>query len=153
MSGLITARIVWIRPSSRPGAVRPDLPGQRDPASATAPYSPSTTGKIERLHKTIRAEFLVEHDRRHASIAELQAALDGWVGEYNTQRPHQSCGGRPPVERFALAERAIVAVGERLAVVAEQPVASKQRPSGVSRWVASNGRISVAGFSYVVGTT
>ena len=30
----------------------------------TAPYSPTTTGKIERLHKTIRAEFLTEHDRR-----------------------------------------------------------------------------------------
>lgn len=32
----------------------------------TAPYSPTTTGKIERLHKTIRAEFLTEHDRQHA---------------------------------------------------------------------------------------
>ena len=41
---------------------------------------------------------------------ELQAALDGWVVEYNTERPHQSCGGRPPAERFALAERSIVAV-------------------------------------------
>ena len=54
----------------------------------TAPYSPTTTGKIERLHKTIRAEFLTEHDRRHASIEEAQAALDAWVVEYNTERPH-----------------------------------------------------------------
>jgi len=25
------------------------------------------------------------------------------VGEYNTARPHQSCGGHPPIERFRLA--------------------------------------------------
>jgi transposase InsO family protein len=66
----------------------------------TAPYSPTTTGKVERLHKTMRAEFFTDHQRGFATIAELQAALDGWVVEYNTERPHQSCGGRPPAERF-----------------------------------------------------
>src|SRR3954454_9512071 len=76
----------------------------------TAPYSPTTTGKVERLHKTIRAEFLTDHDRKHASIEEAQAALDGWVVEYNTERPHQSCGGRPPAERFTLADRSLVVV-------------------------------------------
>ncbi len=50
----------------------------------TAPYSPTTTGKIERLHKTIRAEFRTEHDRRHASVEDVQSALDEWVVEYNT---------------------------------------------------------------------
>jgi transposase InsO family protein len=44
----------------------------------TAPYSPTTTGKIEWLHKAIRTEFLTEHDRRHATIAEAQAGLDAW---------------------------------------------------------------------------
>ncbi len=66
----------------------------------TAPYSlAATTAKIERLHETIRAEFLIEHDRQHATIEDAQAALHGWVVEYNTEQPHQSCGGRPPVER------------------------------------------------------
>jgi transposase InsO family protein len=60
----------------------------------TAPYSPTTTGKVERLHKTMRAEFFTPHDREFATVAELQAALDAWVVEYNTARPHQSCGGR-----------------------------------------------------------
>jgi transposase InsO family protein len=118
----------------------------------TAPYSPTTTGKIERLHKTIRAEFLTEHDRRHATLADAQAALDAWVVEYNTERPHQSCGGRPPVERFALAERGLVVVDEPASVpVPWQPEVS--RPAGVSRWVAQNGRISLTGFDYVVGAT
>src|SRR6201993_5189185 len=69
----------------------------------TAPRSPTTTGKVERLHKTMRAEFFTDADRVHASIAELQAALDGGVHLYNTERPHQSLGMRPPAERFALA--------------------------------------------------
>ena len=86
----------------------------------TAPYSPTTTGKVERLHKTIRAEFLTEHDRGHATIEQMQTALDAWVVQYNTERPHQSCGGRPPVERFALAERSIIAVDE-VAVPAPAP--------------------------------
>ena len=119
----------------------------------TAPYSPTTTGKVERLHKTIRAEFVAVHDRRHANLEELQAALDRWVVEYNTERPHQSCGGRPPVERFALAERSIVAVEEPVVVVPAPRTPPRERPAGVSRWVNGQGRISLAGFDYVVGAT
>lgn len=63
----------------------------------TAPRSPTTTGKVERLHKTMRAEFLADADRVYATVADLQAALDGWVNHYNTERPHQSLGMRPPV--------------------------------------------------------
>src|ERR1700757_1577888 len=59
----------------------------------TAPYPPTTTGKAERLHKTMRAEFFTPKDGTFATIPELQAALDAWVAEYNTARPHQSCGG------------------------------------------------------------
>lgn len=51
----------------------------------TAPYSP-TTGKVERLHKTIRAEFFRGANGQFATIGELQAALEGWVAEYNTAR-------------------------------------------------------------------
>ena len=69
----------------------------------TAPRSPTTTGKVERWHKTIRAEFLAFHDRRHATVAELQQALDAWVAYYNTERPHQALGMRPPMERFQIA--------------------------------------------------
>jgi transposase InsO family protein len=69
----------------------------------TAPRSPTTTGKVERLHKTMRAEFLRDADGKYATIAELQRALDGWVGYYNTERPHQALGMRPPADRFALA--------------------------------------------------
>ena len=72
----------------------------------TAPRSPTTTGKVERWHKTMRAEFLADHDRRHANLRELQAALDAWVVHYNTERPHQALGMRPPIQRFQLAPTA-----------------------------------------------
>jgi transposase InsO family protein len=69
----------------------------------TAPRSPTTTGKVERLHKTMRAEFFTAADQGYVTIAELQTALDRWVIRYNTEPPHQSLGMRPPAERFALA--------------------------------------------------
>jgi hypothetical protein len=119
----------------------------------TAPYSPTTTGKIERFHKTLRAEFLTDHDHQHSTVEELQAAVDMWVVEYNTQRPHQSGGGRPPVERFDLAATDIAAVETTPVVVAETKPTSKPRPAGVSRWVDPRGRVSLAGFFYSAGAT
>src|SRR6201997_5403801 len=91
----------------------------------TAPRSPTTTGKVERLHKTMRTEFLTAADRRYASIEELQQALDGWVVEYNTVRPHQSLGMRPPAERFALgAAGPDLVVDPMAAVAAPTPAAT-----------------------------
>jgi transposase InsO family protein len=120
----------------------------------TAPYSPTTTGKVERLHKTMRAEFFTAASGRFAALGDLQSALDEWVSQYNTARPHQSCGGRPPAERFALADRSVTADSSAAAepVVAAGP-AVRSRPAGVSRWVTAGGKISLAGFSYHVGAT
>ncbi len=77
----------------------------------TAPYSPTTTGKVERLHKTMRAEFLAGNDRVFATVVELQAALDAWVVEYNTERPHQSCGGGRRSNGSPWPDRSLVVVG------------------------------------------
>jgi hypothetical protein len=122
----------------------------------TKPYSPTTTGKVERLHKTMRAEFFTPNDRQFATIGELQAALDGWVNEYNTTRPHQSCGGRPPAERFRLADRSVTpadsAAAPQSPPSAPRPAADR-RPAGVSRWVNAHGKISLAGFSYHAGAS
>jgi hypothetical protein len=66
----------------------------------TRPRSPTTTGKIERLHQSLQIELLDEHGR-FESIGALQAALDAWRQEYNTGRPHQSLGMAFPASRFA----------------------------------------------------
>jgi transposase InsO family protein len=67
----------------------------------TKPRSPTTTGKIERWHKTLRAEFLT--GKTFASLEEAQTALDEWVETYNYSRPNQAIGKVPPFERFQLA--------------------------------------------------
>ena len=116
----------------------------------TAPYSPTTTGKVERFHRTLRRDFLVDHDRVHATIEELQRALDEWVAEYNTQRPHQSLGDRPPVERFALASAR--PADPHMPEVHDETLLS-ERPPGVNRWVDQRGSIGLGSFRYRVGAT
>ena len=61
----------------------------------TAPASPTTTGKVERFHKTLKREFL--DGKVFASIAEAQAAIDAWVHDYNHCRePRASRTGPRP---------------------------------------------------------
>ena len=66
----------------------------------TKPRSPTTTGKIERLHQTLQLELLNTHEP-FDSIEDAQAAVDAWRREYNADRPHQSLGMAFPAARFA----------------------------------------------------
>ena len=68
----------------------------------TKPRSPTTTGKIERLHQTLQLELLNVHEP-FASIEDAQAAVDAWRKEYNADRPHQSLAMAFPAARFAAA--------------------------------------------------
>jgi hypothetical protein len=65
----------------------------------TKPYSPTTTGKVERWHQTLQVEFLNDAGP-FASIEEAQAAIDAWREEYNHHRPHQSLDIACPTDRF-----------------------------------------------------
>jgi Integrase core domain len=86
----------------------------------------------------------------------LQAALDGWVAYYNTERPHQALGMRPPIDRFRLASTALETVVEPAPVPASaqrsvvQPATPIVRLPGVQRWVDQHGLISLGGFRYRV---
>jgi transposase InsO family protein len=68
----------------------------------TRPASPTTTGKVERLHQSLQNELLNDHGP-FESIEALQAALDAWREEYNTDRPHQSLNMAFPASRFGSA--------------------------------------------------
>jgi transposase InsO family protein len=65
----------------------------------TRPYSPTTTGKVERWHQTLQDEFL-DDAGPFASIEEAQAAVDVWRQEYNHRRPHQSLDMACPADKF-----------------------------------------------------
>ncbi|HZJ50448.1 MAG TPA: IS481 family transposase [Actinomycetota bacterium] len=112
----------------------------------TAPYSPTTTGKIERLHKTMRKEFFNEHS--FDTIEQAQSALDAWVIEYNHQRDHQSLGDVPPIRRFELAKPTSFEVIDGDVTVDQEPQPSKKT---VSRRVDRAGRISILKHRYHVG--
>jgi transposase InsO family protein len=109
----------------------------------TAPRSPTTTGKIERFHQSLRKEFLA--DRSFTSIDAAQQALDAWVVDYNTQRPHQALEMTTPAERFRL----VPATKDASSV----PVHSEedQRGQWVLRRVGSNGVMSVDNQMFSVG--
>jgi transposase InsO family protein len=68
----------------------------------TQPRHPTTTGKVERFHGSLRRE-LTDDAVPFASLAAAQAAIDGWVDEYNTRRPHQGIGMAVPASRFSTA--------------------------------------------------
>jgi transposase InsO family protein len=112
----------------------------------TAPRSPTTTGKIERFHKTLRTELL--DGLRFDSLAQAQQVIDLWVSDYNTRRPHQALAMATPAERFtAPADPPLPA--EPPLVVAHEPVdpgTRRPRPGGpgeIARLVHSNGVIVV----------
>ena len=65
----------------------------------TAPYSPTTTGKVERWHQTLQVDFLNDAGP-FASIEAAQAAVDAWRQEYNADRPHQPLDMATPASRF-----------------------------------------------------
>jgi hypothetical protein len=113
----------------------------------TAPYSTTTTGKIERLHRTMRKEFFDLHT--FDTMEATQEALDQWVHGYNTQREHQSIGDVPPIRRFELA----VNLRGAFEVIDgdETPPEAPPRVRSVRRVVDSGGRISVLTFRYHVG--
>ncbi|WP_425471593.1 IS481 family transposase [Streptomyces griseorubiginosus] len=66
----------------------------------TQPASPTTTGKVERFHQTLRRELL-DDCGAFESIGAAQTALDAWVQEYNGVRPHQALDMQCPGDRFA----------------------------------------------------
>jgi hypothetical protein len=117
----------------------------------TAPRSPTTTGKVERFHKTVRREFL--RGRIFASQEEAQEALDAWVASYNCERPHQAVGMAPPRTRFAAAPPATAAAAGPAAPEGKQTREARVAAlRSVRRRVSAEGRISVSGSSYRVGT-
>lgn len=110
----------------------------------TAPRSPTTTGKVERFHRTLRQEFLT--GRVFESIGDAQAQLNAWVEHYNHQRPHQGIGMVPPFERFRLAE----AEPATIELEAAAPDTT-EAPPVARRRVSANGRISFASTPYLAG--
>jgi transposase InsO family protein len=70
----------------------------------TRAKSPQTNGICERFHKTVLNEFyrVAFRKKLYRTLEELQADLDAWLVDYNTERPHQGrwCYGKTPMQTF-----------------------------------------------------
>jgi transposase InsO family protein len=115
----------------------------------TLPRSPTTTGKIERFHRTLRAEF----DTRQifTSLQVAQQALDEWVAYYNTARPHQALSDATPAERFSLARDtadsrsgSATPVAPTRAVINSARAPDRTGDGWISRRVGPNGIVCVS---------
>ena len=101
----------------------------------TAPRHPTTTGKIERFHRTLRQEFLT--GRIFEDLQSGQDELERWVCSYNTERPHSALGMATPESRFSAAHAGPPADASAL-------LGERTGEDWISRRVAPNGVISVA---------
>lgn len=102
----------------------------------TQPRSPTTTGKIERFHRTLRIEF--DTTQVFRTLHTAQAALDEWVTYYNTGRTHQSLGDATPASRFQTS-------------TVRPPAPERTGEQWVTRSVARNGVVCVGWQQVSVG--
>ena len=118
----------------------------------TQPRSPTTTGKIERFHGSLRRELL-DAAVPFADLATAQVAIDAWVNEYNTARPHQALGMATPAERFSTAAAqaeqdllplrlpAVIALAAAPAAGAPQAEPAKEQPEPPAARVYDGGPV------------
>lgn len=62
------------------------------------PYHPQTQGKVERVHRTIREEFIPF--ARRDTLEHYHQDQKRWNASYNTKRPHEALGDEPPLTRW-----------------------------------------------------
>jgi transposase InsO family protein len=137
----------------------------------TQPRHPTTTGKIERFHGSLRRELLNDAVP-FTDLAAAQAAIDGWVSEYNATRPHQAIGMAAPAQRFSTAAPraeedllplrlpAVIAVAPAPAPEPEPepvpgpavPAAWQGGPVEFDRVVPPSGNMEVRGKQFWLGT-
>jgi len=65
--------------------------------SHSAPYHPQTNGKIERLHRTLKADVL---NCTYADLSHVQRAFERWRTIYNHERPHEALGMDTPAQHY-----------------------------------------------------
>jgi hypothetical protein len=87
-SGLTGLSVWWIKLGIMPERIKPGCPQQN--------------GRHERMHGTLQAETVAQPA---ASLRSQQERFDAFRKEYNTERPHEALGQKPPAEFYAPSPR------------------------------------------------
>jgi putative transposase len=73
------------------------------------PGHPQQNGRHERMHLTLKKEATRPAS---ANFLQQQARFDRFIGDYNTERPHQALGMRYPAELYRPSTRGYEGLGE-----------------------------------------
>jgi transposase InsO family protein len=103
------------------------------------PYHPQTQGKLERLHRSLKAELL--QGRWFPDAQQIQLAFDGWRQIYNLERPHESLEMHTPASCYQPSARCYCA----------HPAPPEYDVSMAVRRVDVNGRLSFKGQKLTIG--
>jgi transposase InsO family protein len=88
------------------------------------PNHPQTQCKVERFQQTLKKWFTAQQPQP-ATLTQLQALLDEFIGYYNTQRPHKSLPRRAtPATAYAARPKAAPATGPPTPTTASAPTSS-----------------------------
>ena len=95
------------------------------------PGHPEQNGCHERMHKTLKADTTQPRPSIH--LAAQQQRFNRWRGRFNTERPHEALGQRPPSAFFTASRRPLP---ERLAEVVYPAdfVVRQVRHNGSIKW-------------------
>ncbi|MFJ8114087.1 IS481 family transposase [Streptomyces sp. NPDC096132] len=120
----------------------------------TRPRSPTTTGKIERFHQTLRRELL-DGCNPFEDLAAAQTTVDAWLQDYNRKRPHQSLDMAVPASRFIPRPRTEqdalpVVLPARLDLVAPAAPSPPQPPPEPAAWPRAEGEVGAIEVDRVV---
>lgn len=97
------------------------------------PYHPQTQGKLERFHRTLKADVLAR--RTYRDLDDCQIAFDRFRTIYNTQRPHEAIRMQAPVNLYTVSPREFPEAGPELLFA----------PGGIIRKVQKPGEIFFKG--------
>lgn len=96
----------------------------------TQPGHPEQNGRLERLHRTLKAETA---SPPQSTPGKQQRAFSGFRASYNEERPHEALGQVPPARRYRPSERAYPARVESPEYGAETTV-RRVKTNGEIKW-------------------
>jgi len=112
------------------------------------PYQPEAKGKIERLHRTIRKQFLIELDHeKHLSLSELNSLYWHWVEEYH--RSEHSTLKTTPLLRYQEDLRKIRPIGKLATQLDDIFCHREQRKVRKDGTIAFNGQYYEVNYAWV----
>jgi transposase InsO family protein len=100
---------------------------------------PQTQGKVERFHRTLKAE--VVSGAPFADLPTCQAAFDRWRVHYNSERPHDALDLAVPSSRYQLSPH----------LYPDKLPAIEYAPQEIVRVVKADGFVAYQGGHYRVG--